>query len=396
MGKIWAVAKREMLELYHNPGAIIWTLAVPIILIAFIGQVFKFDTTDSSTLKVSVGIVQQDQSAAGKGFADGLSQISIFSIETMDLDTAKDRVNNKRNLSAYIIIPANFGEALQSGQGAKFTGVIDPSDSTRQQIIKGTLQSYADHYNNFALIQTVAAEQARKGGSTAILSPQELVALQNSQKPSVTLSTENAGVKSINSFDQIAPGYATMFVIFGLNTVAITIIEERKRGTLRRLAVMPMPGWAFMGGKMLAQFFVSFAQVAIMLGVARLFFNVNINLNNLPGILLLVVSLSFAATGLGMLIASIFRTEGQVGPVVTLVALIGSALGGSWFPLFLMPDWVQSVSKVTINSWAMQGFNDLMLFNAQVGQVLLNFVVLMAYGLICLFLALRFFKYRAL
>ncbi len=94
-----------------------------------------------------------------------------------------------------------------------------------------------------------------------------------------------------------------------------------------------------------------------------------------------------------MLIVSLFKNESAAGLVVTLVALIGSAVGEAWFPLFLMPEWIQQVSKVTINSWAMSGFNGLMIFGQTLGEVLPAIGVLLLYGAVCLLLATRFFKY---
>ena len=393
MYKIWAITRRELLETVKNPSGLVFTLALPIVLIALIGQIFTFSSSSDTAFKADVGLVAQDNGQAAQNFVTALKSVPVFNIIETDQATAEDRINNKRDLSAYIVIPQGFGQSLQSGS-ASVRAVIDPTDNSRYQIVNGTLQSVAERYNQMALLQSVSAMQAQQSGGKP-LSAAELAQLQSQQKPVLSVKAENAGSKKFNQFDQVAPGYATMFVIFGLNTVALTLIEERQRGTLRRLATMPLPKWAYMLGKMLAQFIISFVQVAVMLIFARVVFNANIGPDNVLGIFLIVVALSFAATGLGMLIASAFSSATAVRPVVTLVALVGSALGGAWFPLFLMPQWVQTLSKVTINSWAMQGFNDLMIFNAGVGQVLLNTAVLLAYGAVCLLLAMRLFKYRA-
>jgi ABC-2 type transport system permease protein len=242
---------------------------------------------------------------------------------------------------------------------------------------------------------TSAAQQAKQSGQNfdAQAAAQQALQLQQNTPPAIKVDNQTVAGANFNQFDQIAPGYATMFVIFGLNTVVLAIIDERTRGTMRRLAVMPLSKWQFMAGKMIAQFIISFLQVSLMLAVAKFFFNASIGAENIVGIVLAVIALSFAATALGMLLVSIFTSENAVSPVVTLVALIGSALGGAWFPLFLMPDWVQQLSKVTINSWAMRSFNGLMIFGQNLGEVLPNILVMLAYGAVCLFLATRFFRY---
>lgn len=394
MRKIWFVCKRELIEIIRSPFNFVWMLGVPIILVATIGNIFNFGPNSPQDLKIKVAVVSEEKTQSARQFVDGLRAISILVVSETDLNTAKDSLDNKREISAYVVVPAGFEKSLQSGQTVTINARIDPSDSAMNQTIKGVLQNYAARYNTFGLLQAASQAQAGRNGSNP-LSPEELAKLQASQQPAMNVMTENAGARNLSTFDQIAPGYATMFVMIGLTMVTEAVFQDRQRGTLRRLASLPLPKYAYMGGKMLAQFIISFVQVSAMFLFAWIFFHINLNLDNLPGIFLVAVGLSFAATGLGMLIASVCKTETQARPIVILVALIGSAVGGSWFPLFLMPEWVQTFSKVTINSWAMDGFNNLMIFNANLSQVLLNIVVLMGYGLVCLLLAMKLFKYRA-
>lgn len=124
----------------------------------------------------------------------------------------------------------------------------------------------------------------------------------------------------------------------------------------------------------------------------RLAVGAHINAGNIVGIFLLVL-LSFAATSLGILIASLLKTENGIRPVILIIGLLGALLGGSWFPLWLMPDGMQQISKITINSWAMNGFNNLMIFGQGLSQVLPNLLALLIYGVVCLGLASRFFSY---
>ncbi len=59
----------------------------------------------------------------------------------------------------------------------------------------------------------------------------------------------------------------------------------------------------------------------------------------------MVVSLAAAATatGLGVLVASLARTEAQVGGLAVLLLLTLSALGGCFVPRFIMPEWLQTI-----------------------------------------------------
>ena len=398
MLRVWAVVKRQLLETAKSPRAFAFNLLMPVILVVLIGQIFSFSSNNGSSVAVSVPIVFQDgtSSVQQSPFFASLTKLPGISVtfEPMSLAEAQDHVSKKLDRSGYIVVPTGFNQAVANQQPTNLQ-VFTTSD-TSGRIIQSLVQQAASYYNTTNLMVASAAQQAKQSGQQFNPSAAAQQAIQLQQQPNspvIKVDAQNAAGASFNQFDQVAPGYATMFVIFGLNTVVLAIIGERSRGTMRRLAVMPLPKWAFMTGKMIAQFIISFLQVTVMLTVAKVFFNASINASNIVGIVLLVTALSFAATALGMLIVSVFKSEGAASPIVTLVALIGSAVGGAWFPLFLMPQWVQQVSKVFINSWAMNGFNGLMIFGQTLSEVLPNILALLAYGGICLVIATRLFKY---
>ncbi len=392
MLKVWAVFKREMLELAKSPMAFVWTLALPIVLILLVGQL-SFGGSSDGKFAISIPVVMQDNGTGTQQFIGVLKQIPGVTLEEMSLDNAKQHVETKSDRGGYILFPVGFSQAIAGGQQASLNVVTDTG--TGGQIIRSLVQSVADRFNTTHLLVTALAQQAQQNNQTfdPQIASQQAITLQQNNKPAVTVVAQNAGGASFNTFDQVAPGYATMFIILGLSGLIGSVMSERTRGTMSRLAVMPLPKWAYMTGKMLAQFVIGFAQVVIMLGIAAIFFKAHINGDNILGIFLLILTLSFAATALGMLLASIFKTEGASRPIVTLIALIGSLVGGSWFPIWLLPEWVQQVSKVTINSWAMQGFNGLMIFGQSLSTVLVDVVALAIYGAICLLLAIRFFRY---
>jgi ABC-2 type transport system permease protein len=395
MRKVWAVVKRQLLETAKRPRSFIFNLLLPIILVVVIGQMFNFSSSGDK-VKINLPVVFEDSSATidQTPFLANLTRIPNPNVvlEPMSLAEAKDHVTKKMDRSGYVVVPGGFNQGLAQGQPVSLQTYT--TNDTSGQVIQSLIQGAANYYNTTNLLVAGAARQSGQGQNfDRQTATQQALQLQQTTPPAIKIENQTVAGASFNQFDQIAPGYATMFVIFGLNTVVLAIIDERSRGTMRRLAVMPLGKWQFMTGKMIAQFVVSFIQVSLMLLVAKLLFNANIHADNVVGIVLVVTALSFAATALGMLLVSIFKSENAVSPVVTLVALIGSAVGGAWFPLFLMPEWIQQASKISINSWAMRGFNGLMIFGQNLIEVLPNILALVAYGLVCLVLATRFFRY---
>ncbi|HET8842849.1 MAG TPA: ABC transporter permease, partial [Ktedonobacteraceae bacterium] len=119
-----------------------------------------------------------------------------------------------------------------------------------------------------------------------------------------------------------------------------------------------------------------------------------LDIGNWLAVALLLISTGVATTGLGMLLVSILKTRRQLPVMVTLVTLITSTIGGSWWPLWSEPQWMQQLAKIGITAWALEGLNGVMIFGQSLAEVKWNIFGLLGYGLICFLLALRLFHFQ--
>jgi ABC-2 type transport system permease protein len=93
------------------------------------------------------------------------------------------------------------------------------------------------------------------------------------------------------------------------------------------LLIAPVQKYALLGGKLLAQFLLTLLQLIVLFAVGYLAFHIHIG--SWPAVILLLIGSSFAATGLGILLVSVVKTRRQLNPIVTLVTLVTSAIGGA-------------------------------------------------------------------
>lgn len=77
---------------------------------------------------------------------------------------------------------------------------------------------------------------------------------------------------------------------------------------------------------------------------------------HLPELLVIIVAAATAATAFGMLLASIARNPEAAQGLATFLILSMSAVGGAWFPTSIMPEFIQTISKVTLVYWSIEGF----------------------------------------
>jgi ABC-2 type transport system permease protein len=100
-----------------------------------------------------------------------------------------------------------------------------------------------------------------------------------------------------------------------------------------------------------------------------------------------------ATTGLAIFISSVGKTQGAVAGISQLIIQPMAALGGSMIPLMSFPPWLQSVSKFTVNYWAISGFRDLMLGKG-VDSITTSVMVLLGIAVFFMVLGAWRFKYE--
>ena len=88
---------------------------------------------------------------------------------------------------------------------------------------------------------------------------------------------------------------------------------------------------------------------------------------------LLVVVCVFAAaacTSFGMLIAAVSPTPESARGIATFVILLMSAVGGAWFPVSFMPEFIQRFSRLTLVYWSVEGFSQVLWARATLAELL--------------------------
>jgi len=143
----------------------------------------------------------------------------------------------------------------------------------------------------------------------------------------------------------------------------------------------------------MAQFLVGVGQIALIFIFGALVFHINLG-NSVLGLSLITLAMCWATTSLGILLVAVIRSRKQIHPITTLIILGSSAIGGSWFPLFLMPKAVQQVGRITLVAWAMAGYNRLMILGGSLADVWVDIGVLVLYGAVCFAAGLKLFRFK--
>jgi ABC-2 type transport system permease protein len=109
-------------------------------------------------------------------------------------------------------------------------------------------------------------------------------------------------------------------------------------------------------------------------------------------LVLMILAFAFAITSLGMMMAALTRTLAQANSMNTVVVLVMASLGGAWWPIDIVPSWMQTLGHVFPTAWAMQGFHDIITRGFGVTAVLPEVAILLGYGI--LFLSIGTWRFR--
>jgi ABC-2 type transport system permease protein len=395
----WILAAKDLLQLTKDRASLVWLIALPLLLMSLLGSLVSSVTSNAGSITATLPVITQDGGPGAAALLAALRQTPSLKVEMRANIQTEEKQVRLGNEVGLLIIPRGFSAALATAHpAARVTYYTVPGNADLHATVASySVQAVVQHLAWTTIISNAVTQAQEHGGGHANPALTSQIAAQASRQlaaaPPVAIQTINATGRQTYGQDQTVPGYALMFALFGISAAAGSLLEEKESGTLKRLLIAPIPPLALLGGKALALFIQSLAQLSLLFVLGVLFFKIDVGASPLA-LALLIVGTSLAATGLGMILVSFVTSQRQLRPLTTLVTLGFSAIGGSWFPISLEPQWLQNLSKISLNGWAMSGFNGLMLFEKGFMDVLPDILVLFAYGIVCFIVATRLFQFR--
>lgn len=164
---------------------------------------------------------------------------------------------------------------------------------------------------------------------------------------------------SNDAYQELVPSYTVMFVFFLVNLMARSFLNEREMGTLRRLRIAPISRWSILAGKTTPFLIVSLLQTVALFVSGRLLFSMSWGAD--PWLLLPVIfATSCAATGLGLLIATLVKSDSQVSAYATTAVILLAGISGCFMPRKWLPEIMQQISLATPHAWALMAYDQIL------------------------------------
>lgn len=417
---------KDFALLRRNRGALILSIVVPILVIYIVGLVFGLGRRDSGPTGIPLAVVNQSDNPAAESLVAALRELKTFRLittatnadqSTRPLTEADLRPMIRDRVFSYaLVIPSDLVRSDQLGVHLQI--LSDPRNDIENQIVNGLLQrtiftsvpqlvgqSLQARAKNFigaerlrdfnhALAGAIArnfggdADAIEKQLAAGKLLPHLAPAPAAGASPSTAQSAaDNAGgdflsrlvtidreqvvgrdVKSPTA-TRVVGGYAVMFLLFALSNAAAAFADERNAGLFQRLLSSPASRGQLLWSRFVYGVLFGLIQLFALFLAGHFLYGVDV-FGHFAGLLLVCTSVAAACTGFGMVIAAITRSADAARSLATLLTIGMSAVGGAWFPVSFMPEFMQKIAHFTIVYWAIEGFGAVLWAGDQLAQTL--------------------------
>jgi ABC-2 type transport system permease protein len=197
-------------------------------------------------------------------------------------------------------------------------------------------------------------------------------------------------IQGFNYTQYIFPGIIAMTLIFTSIQSAISIIWDREFGFLKEILVAPVPRTAITLGKAFAGSTLSIIQGTVMLLFAPLV-NVPIAWHQILLLIPAMFLISFALTGIGIIIASRMTSFEGFGTIMNFLVMPMFFLSGAMFPVSGLPDWLKTIIYFNPLSYGVDLLRRILLGISSF-PIFVDCGFLIAFSTAVIFLAIFFFN----
>ncbi len=179
---------------------------------------------------------------------------------------------------------------------------------------------------------------------------------------------------------RLVGGYAIMFLLFAVSSSAASFFEERNTGVFQRLLSSPVRPAHLVWARFLFGVVLGLLQIFVLFLAGDLFYGLDLA-DHASALAAVALASAAACSAFGMLITALSSSPAAASGLSTLIVLSMSAIGGAWFPVSFMPDYIQTLSKFTLVYWSVEGFTDVLWAGRSLVEVLPKIGVLFAIAL---------------
>ncbi len=364
-------ALKDLRRRLTDPAALAMWMGLPIVLGTLMSLL---NSGGGPVLKAKLLIVDEDQSflsglVASAGRQGQLAQ--MLETEVLSATEGKQKID-AGEASALLTIPKGFQDAVLNDRPTNLALVTNPAQRILPGIIEETLKMMveATFYAQRLIgpqVRTAITTSGTNGPSDDAVAAvsrafnQRLRALQDTLLPpvlSLQSKTISETAEAVDFWSLFLPGLLFMSVLFTAQGMSLDVWVEKTAGTLRRTLSTPQGAPPFLAGKLLAG--IGIMGIAILGGLVLGVSMFHVPLSRAPLALLWAAFSGGAILCYFLMLQMLASTARGAQFLSSMVVFPLMMIGGSFFPLEVMPAWMANIGRWTPNGMAVANLKQIL------------------------------------
>lgn len=361
---IWQFNVQQTKRFFRDKVALFFTFLFPLIFLVVFGSLNR----GSGDISLDIAVLNKSDTAFARQFADEIKKNDSLKVndKITELDDARDRLG-RGEIDSVLELPPDFGKPNEKGiPTGKAVVYYEESAPQAGQTFGAIMTSILDGVNAKLVTQEKPFSVEQKAAKTTTLKP----------------------------FDYVFSGLIGFSILsMGLFGLAQGLPTDKKAGYIRRLRATPLRATQLILGIATNYLLISLLSIALMMVVGIWMFDFQMR-----GDWFLFTAFVALGTivmlGFGLAIGGWAKNEIQAAPLTQIIALPMMFLSGSFFPRFLMPDWLQTISAYLPLSPIIDGARLIMTENKGLIDLLPQLGLMGLWGLAIYIIAARVFRWE--
>jgi len=361
LSRIMAIVKKEVRQLRRDRLTFGMVVGLPIIQMLLFGYAINTDVRQLRT-----AVADQAGTHLSRQFVAELSQTQV--VELVESVETVERLNallRGGRISIGVVIPSDFDRRVSLRSRAAVQLLVDGSDPT--------ILGVANQLRNMPFAFDLGPS------ATSLWQFAEVRANYNPERRT-----------PVNIIPGLIGVILTMTMIL---FTAVALVRERERGNLELLINTPLSSTELMLGKVMPYIVIGMLQLALILAVGRLLFDVPVR-GSIVDLYLAATAFVAANLALGLLISTAATTQFQAMQMMVFILLPSILLSGFMFPFDGMPPAAQYIGEALPNTHFIRLSRGIMLRQAGLGEMLPDLLFLVGFTLFAMTLAAARFSKR--
>jgi len=312
----------------REKSAMFFTIAFPIILILVFGTIFLNHGNETFDLHVQ----DLDQTSSSAQLVKTLELNGRFTITPVDPALDATQYAKDRTAALVLVIPSGYEKAFARRLG-----------------LMGGIPNPAFRDPNASVTVTYIYDASPTAASTMIQLLQSAFAVVNQrmsgQPPFIRAVETSPLTQKVRFIEFFVPGIIAMSVMTSSLSGAVNMNAElRQKGVIRKLSTTPITRTDWILSNILYQILLAVISAAAILVVSYAVFSVRLQIN--AWLFAFIVLAVFAFGGIGMILTRVANEAESATAAANVLMFPMMFLSGSFFPLELMPGFLQTIARI--------------------------------------------------